>query len=227
MSLSVSLSMWAESRRDTTGVAINVGRIMSGHYMSRCRDTASVTIKVGRITSGHYRCRYQMWAELRRSTTCVAVNVSRIMSGHYRCHYRDTTSVTINVGRITSGHYRCRYQCGQNHVGSTTGVAVNVGRITSGHYRCHYRDTTSVAINVGRITSGHYRCRYQCGQNHVGTLQVSLSMWAGSGQDTTTGAITVVHPASPNSVSDEKTREESRVTAGRNRCCRTRQRYLQ
>ena len=121
------------------------------------------------------------------------------------------------------------YQCGQNHIGrlqvslslwaesrqDTTGVAINVGRITSGHYRCHCRDTTGVAV--------------KCGLNYVEALQVSLSMWAGSLQvslsmwaesrrDTTNGAIAVDHPSSRNRGSDEKTREESRVIAGRNRC---------
>ena len=87
--------------------------------------------------------------------------------------------------------------CGQNHVG-TLQVSLSVWAESR-------LDTICVA-------------RYQCGQNHVRTLQVSLSVWAESRRDTTNGAIAVDHPASPNSVSDEKTREESRVIAGRNRC---------
>ena len=214
----MSLSMWAESRRDTTSVAIIVGRITSGHYRCRCQcgqnHVGTLQVSLYQCGQNHFRTlqvSLSMWAESRR----------------------DTTGVAIIVGRITSGHYRCRYQCGQNHVGA---LQVSL----SGHHRCRYqmwaelrRSTTGIAVNVGRITSGHYRCRYQggqnhvgtlqmslyqCGQNHVGTLQVSLSMRAESRRDTTNGAIAVDHPSSPNSGSDEKTRDESRVIAGRHRC---------
>ena len=222
----MSLSMWAESRLGTTGVTVgtpqvslsNVGRITSGHYRCHCRDTTGVAINVGRITSGHYRCRYQC-RQNHVGTLQVSLSVwEESLSGHYRCRYQcrqnhvRALQVSLSVwAESRRDTYRCRYQCGQNHVG-TLQVSLSVWAESR-------RDTTGVAISVGRITSGHYMCRYQCGQNHVRTLQVSLSVWAESRRDTTQmGAIAVDHPASPNSVSDEKTREESRVIAGRNRC---------
>ena len=107
-----------------------------------------------------------------------------VTSGHYRCRYHCGQNHVGALQVSLSGHHRCHYHCGQNHVRTlqvslsmwaesrrgTTGVTVrtpqvslsNVGRITSGHYRCHCRDTTGVAI--------------KCGQNHVRTLQVSLSV---------------------------------------------------
>ena len=56
------------------------------------------------------------------------------------------------------------------------------------------RGTIGVAIecgqnHVGTLQVSHYKCRYQCGQNHVETLQVSLSMWAESCRDTTCLAV--------------------------------------
>ena len=84
----------------------------------------------------------------------------------------------------------------------TTGVAISM-------WAESHRETTGVAIIVGRITSGHYRCRYQCGQNHVGALQVSLSghhrcrcqMWAELRRSTTGIAVNV-----------------GRITSGHYRC---------